>query len=168
MEQLAQAIGVSRATLHRMVASRDDLLSQVNALAYQSCLDTFAQVGLDDAPVEDVLPQLIQAIRPDATLFLLLQQQGRTGRDPRVLQQLEHDWTVQRQRLARFFERGQASGVIRTDLPAAWLVDVMAALINAATASLHEGRIPSHDFERLIRETLLTGVRAIPGATPSA
>ena len=158
MEQLAQSIGVSRATLHRMVASRDELLAQVNALAYASCVATFARIGLDTAPVEAALPALVQAIQPDANLFLLLQQQGRTCRDPAVLQRLEQDWAAQRGRLEAFFRRGQQAGSIRPDLPPAWLVDVLAALINTATESMHQGRIPAKQFEQLILATLTHGI----------
>ncbi len=158
MEQLAQSIGVSRATLHRMVASRDDLLYQVHLLALECCQRAFGNVGLDHAPVAQVLPRLVAEIQPDASLFLFLSQQGRTCRDVTILERIDADWQVQRARLTRFFERGQASGHVRQDLSAGWLVDALSGLVNAASESVHSRRLPADAFERSVLAVLTHGV----------
>lgn len=165
MEQLAQAIGVSRATLHRMVASRDDLIYQVHRLAYECCEDIFAEVELDHGPVLEVLNHLITAIHPHANLFLLLHQQGNICRDPNVRHEIHREWRNQHERLTRFFLRGQQGGQFRRDLPAGWIVDAMGALITSATEARHNGHLADADVNRVVLSFLLDGLK-VPVSQP--
>ncbi len=162
MEQLAQSIGVSRATLHRMVASRDDLLYQVHLLAIECCQRAFDNSGLDTDPIAEVLPRLLAELRPDASLFLFLNLQGRTCRNAEIIERISADWQVQRQRLTGFFERGQANGEIRADLSASWLVDALSGLVNAASAAIHDGHLSADAFETSILAVLTRGILESP------
>lgn len=166
MEQLAQSIGVSRATLHRHLSSRDDLVRTIGEYANETCRETFDQLQLDDGPPEAALVRLIETLTPNAGLYLFLR------RNLTLLEQLgelKQDWEEQRQTLVKFFQRGQEAGVFRIDLPAQWLVDALGALLKSAAESVHEGRLARTQINEVIATLMLDGVRRQPPGpgTPS-
>lgn len=166
MEQLAQAIGVSRATLHRHMSSRHDLVKAIGEYASDTCLRTFQSLQMDDGPPEQVLIRLIETLTPDAALYLFLRHNLSTLDQ---LDALKQDWDEHRQTLVKFFQRGQEDGVFRVDLPAQWLVDALGALLSSAAESVHEGRLARTQVNAVIATLMLEGIRRqpAPSGTPS-
>lgn len=161
MEQLAQSIGVSRATLHRQVSSRDELLREIAKLANETCLATFRRLNLEEGEPEPALAQLVQALTPDADFYLFLRRNF-SGREH--LHEYKNDWDVHRKMLVSFFQRGQEAGVFRIDLPAQWLVDAFGALLFSAAESVQEGRLARADMEHVVYSLMLDGTRRRPAA----
>jgi len=153
MEQLAQTIGVSRATLHRLVSSRDELFKELSDFAYETCRATFASVHLDEGPADDVLQRLVAALNPNANLFLFLRRHGRECAHK------HEDWQEQRKLLVAFFQRGQEEGVFRVDVSAQWLVDSLGALLHAAAEAAYEQRLARADMNHVVCSVLLDGAR---------
>ncbi len=154
MEQLAQAIGVSRATLHRMVSSREELISAIERFAYESCLQAISTVNLEEGSAVQALRRLVQELHPHAILFLFLQRHVHS----QGCLQLQGDWTRQRELLVRFFRRGQELGEFRADISAQWCVDVMSALLQAAADAVRAERLARADVEHAVISVLLSGI----------
>lgn len=155
MEQLAHSIGVSRATLHRMVSSRDELIKQISDYAYDTCTQSFDKLKLEEGPVDKALERMVAELNPNANLFLFLHRQQWSG----GATLLEKDWQCQRQQLVAFFQRGQEEGVFRVDVSASWLVDSLGALMQAAAEAAYEGRLARADMNTVVCSVLLDGAR---------
>jgi TetR/AcrR family transcriptional repressor of mexCD-oprJ operon len=54
--------------------------------------------------------------------------------------------------------RGQADGSFRSDVPAAWHLSMLLALIHAASGELRAARIPDADAEAALVATVLGAV----------
>lgn|SRR5690606_26708645 len=158
MEQLAHTIGVSRATLHRMVSSRDELIRKLSEHALESCSGIFAELHLDKGPADEALQRMVAALNPKANLFLFLHRHGLAH--ARAMK--ESDWLEQRKRLVAFFQRGQEEGVFRIDVSASWLVDALGALLRAAGEAAYEERLARADMNHVVCSVLLDGVRRRP------
>lgn len=159
MEQLAHAIGVSRATLHRIVSSRDELIRKLSDYALKTCSSIFSELNLDEGPADEALQRMVAALNPSANLFLFLHRHG-------VMQarvSLEEEWLEQRSKMVAFFQRGQEAGVFRVDVSASWLVDALGALLRAAGEAAYEERLARADMNHVVCSVLLDGIRRRPG-----
>ena len=63
-------------------------------------------------------------------------------------------------RLQPLIERGQADGVFRSDVPAAWHLAVVLALIHTASATLQAGHGTPEQIESALIATMLGAVGA--------
>lgn len=158
MEQLAHSIGVSRATLHRMVSSRDELIKKLSDYAYGTCSQAFAKLKLDEGPVDVALQRMVAELNPNANLFLFLQRQSLT----QGCSTIEEDWQEQRKQLVAFFQRGQEDGIFRIDVSASWLVDALGALLRAAGEAAYEERLARADMNYVVCSILMDGARRRP------
>jgi membrane protease YdiL (CAAX protease family) len=61
-------------------------------------------------------------------------------------------------RLLPLVERGQAEGAFRSDVPAAWHLSMLMALVHAASAELRAGRVPEEHAEAALVATVLGAV----------
>jgi AcrR family transcriptional regulator len=71
-------------------------------------------------------------------------------------------------KLLPLIERGQADGPFRTDVPAAWHLSMVMALIHAGSAELRAGRVPNDRAEAALVATVLGAVTGgrLPGTAP--
>jgi hypothetical protein len=64
--------------------------------------------------------------------------------------------------LEPLIERGQRGGAFRADVPAAWHLSTMLALVHAASGELRAGRLPPDQVESALVESVLGAVGAVP------
>jgi AcrR family transcriptional regulator len=64
--------------------------------------------------------------------------------------------------LEPLIERGQRDGTFRADVPAAWHLSTILALIHAASGEVGAGRLPSEQVESALVGSVLGAVRAAP------
>jgi TetR/AcrR family transcriptional regulator, mexCD-oprJ operon repressor len=64
--------------------------------------------------------------------------------------------------LEPLIERGQRDGAFRADVPAAWHLSMILALIHAASGELRAGRLPSRQVESALVGSVLGAVSAAP------
>jgi hypothetical protein len=57
--------------------------------------------------------------------------------------------------LQSLIERGQRTGAFRADVPVAWHLSMLVALVHAASAELRAGRLPAEDVEPALVATVL-------------
>jgi hypothetical protein len=60
--------------------------------------------------------------------------------------------------LQPLIERGQAAGLFRADVPAAWHLSMLLALVHAASGELRAGTLPKHDIESALVASVVGAV----------
>ena len=69
--------------------------------------------------------------------------------------------------LAPLVERGQRDGVFRADVPIAWHLSMLLAIVHAASGEVRAGRLPAEDVEEAMIATALGAVAGThPGEAP--
>ena len=154
-DEIATAVGVSRATLHRHFAGRIALMTALEELAMAEMREVLATVRLHEGSATDALRRLVTACEPVSPYLALLYSQS---------QELDFDttldvWDEVDTAITELFLRGQRDGEFRPDLTAAWLTEAFYALVGGTAWSIRAGRAASRDFDRLIIDLLLHGVK---------
>ncbi|SCY94658.1 DNA-binding transcriptional regulator, AcrR family [Streptomyces sp. 136MFCol5.1] len=155
MDEVAKAAGIGRATLHRHFAGRDALVRALESLGIQEFEAALDAAALDEGPSEQALRRLIAAVEPSAGLlsFLVTENQLFEG------DEVNEGWNRLDARVSAFFRRGQERGEIRIDLTPAWLTEALYGLVSTGAWAVQAGRIAGQDFQYMIVELLLGGVR---------
>lgn len=161
MEQVAQAVGVSRATLHRLFPSRDAVVCAVLEYALEVAMQAIDRADLERGPADQALARLVAESVPQGSLHLFLA----TDRGERCGASAAADerWEPHRQRLLAMFRRGQEEGVFRVDLPARWMLDATGALLVASAESVRAGRLAPASVTESVLGVLLDGTRRRSG-----
>jgi AcrR family transcriptional regulator len=162
LQEIADAAGISRATLHRRFAGRDELILAISEWAIaqlEGINDSVESSGLRGrAAIEALLERAIQ-LAPKIG-FLISEHSLESNQ--MFMDRVE---TAQ-QRWHRIIEDGQRLGEIRVDLPARWIADAIEGLMIAVFHGIRRGLTAPNDALRLVRITLLDGVTT--GLTASA
>ncbi|TQK43399.1 TetR family transcriptional regulator [Streptomyces sp. SLBN-118] len=155
MDEVARAVGIGRATLHRHFAGRDALVKALEALGMQEFEAALDRARLAEGGAEEGLRRLIAEMEPAADLlaFLVTENQLFEG------EQVHEGWARLDARVSAFFKRGQEQGEFRIDLTPAWLTEALYGLIGACAWSVMDGRVARNDFQYMIAELLLGGAR---------
>lgn len=156
--EIAAAAKVSRATLHRVFGSRDELTESVYGWLLERCDAVFDAAGIDEGPVLPAFERLVDDSYPIAQSYWLLVATPQLEKVPELKDAIED----QDLRLERFFARGQADGDFRPDLPARWLAYSLGSQVMSAWYLVDEGYAGARDVPRLIRIAILEGVLARP------
>jgi TetR/AcrR family transcriptional repressor of mexCD-oprJ operon len=156
MQQIAAAAGIGRTTLHREFATREELVEAVAERALEQCQRQFDQARIDDAPVLEAFDALLGDVMLLAQGYNLLLSEPHIYRVPRLVDENER----LNARLERFFARGQAEGVFRSDLSARWLVYSVGSQFVAIWWAVQDGYVGAKDAPRILRATVLEGVLA--------
>jgi AcrR family transcriptional regulator len=162
LQEIADALGISRATLHRRFSSRDELLTAIGDWAITQLEGISDSVESRDlhgrAALEAILEEAIQ-LAPKIGFLI-----SEHSLECNVEFMVRVD-TAQ-QRWHRLIEEGQRNGEIRIDLPARWIGDAIEGLMLAVFHGIRRGLTAPNDALRLVRITLLDGVLTKP--TPTA
>ncbi len=157
MNDVAVEAGVARATLYRYFPNRDALLDELARVAVTDAGAHLAASRVDEVPPVEGVRRTVRALA-DVGDFLFVLVRARTGSNPE-----QFEWTIAAP-LARLFERGQASGEIRADVPASWLTDALLGLVVSILAA--RPRAGREDTIAAITTLFLEGASAHPVARP--
>lgn len=159
MADVAEAAGISRATLHRLVQDRQSLITAVAELSRERALAVLEAADLERGTATEALERLVHAVADVADLF------GFLVNEPRAWQEDDDLDEELDRRVTALFLRGQESGEFRVDHQARWMTDAFASLLGGAAWSVSAGRLAASDLGHVVLETLLSGCRR-PDAPP--
>ncbi|MGE2729268.1 TetR/AcrR family transcriptional regulator [Mycolicibacterium vaccae] len=155
LDEIAAAVGVSRATLHRNFAGKPALLAALDDLAVAEMRRALEVADLQRGSATEALRRLVTACEPVSPFLLLLYSQTQEHDVENALQA----WAEADAAISELFERGQRSGEFRPDLSAAWLTEALYNLVSGAAWAIQNGRVARRDFTHMIVELMLNGVR---------
>jgi AcrR family transcriptional regulator len=146
MAQIAEAVGISRATLNRHFTSRDALVRELGLRSvdrWEQSQSGIEAAGLSGDPeaIAAALDAMIRAFVIDA------QDYGFTLTDHviAVMPDLVSRTEALMDREVAFYTAAQEAGVLRRDLPARWIENLMLGLMVASRESLRRGDIARRD-----------------------
>ena len=156
MAEVAGAAGVSRATLFRRFPSRAALVEELSRRAVQAYTAAVDAARPEEGHAEEALHRLLgqlARLAPGSGLLALqpLDDSVETG-----LLELAADAD---DRVRGLVHRGQEAGDFRVDVPADWVLASVTGLVVAAADGVRLGRLAAGDIERLLRVTVLEGLR---------
>ncbi len=151
MAEIARRAGVVRATVYVHFPAREDLIAAVTDRAIAEVGEAIAQAAPDEGAATDALRRVVattwRKLGPYHALVALntqLPEAELRRRHAAVLGVLEP-----------LIERGQRDGSFRSDVPRAWHLSMLLALMHAASAEVRAGRMREGDAEAAIADTVL-------------
>ena len=151
MNDVAAAAGVARATVYRYFPNRQALLDELAEAAVADADARLAAARIDEVDPEEGIARAVRALVDVGDAFVLLARE-RVRSDPG---RYERSVT---QPLRLLFERGQAAGDIRQDLPSARLTESLIGLIVGVLTSTRP--LGKEDSVSTITGLFLDGARA--------
>jgi AcrR family transcriptional regulator len=152
MAEVAQAAGISRASLHRLVDGRKALVSELAELGIRRGRAALEAAQPESGDPTEALRRVVAELVPVADLFNLLYKEQDV--DEVYAQGLDLDHII-----TELFRRGQRSGAFRADLSAVWMTEAFYSLLGGAAMAAQQGRLAARDIGLVTEQTLLAGVR---------
>jgi TetR/AcrR family transcriptional regulator, mexCD-oprJ operon repressor len=153
-DEIAAAVGVSRATLHRHFAGKKALMEALDQLALDEMRKALKAARLQEDSATEALRRLVAAWEPSSPYLALLYSQSQEF----DLDQAQKGWVDIDAEVNALFHRGQQAGEFRPGLTAAWLTEAVYSLVAGAAWAIQAGRVAGRDFNHMITDLLLHGV----------
>ncbi|MFF6772917.1 TetR/AcrR family transcriptional regulator [Streptomyces sp. NPDC012637] len=156
MQTIAKRAGISRATLVRHFPTRQHLVQAMAEKILDDCERTLSRAEADTAPMGQVMTALVHDYVPFAQLWNLVYVEPDVLGVPEASARAD----VVFDRTVALVERGQASGLLRKDMPATWLASTFCGLSETAWELTLEGHMGPRQAPDFITAILLRGAIA--------
>jgi AcrR family transcriptional regulator len=156
MADIARQAGVVRATIYVHFPTRESLIEAVTHHAIADVTQVIAASAPDSGDPVEALRRVISATwttlgRYHALVAINTQ---------RPHEELHHEHGSVLGALEPLIVRGQKSGAFRADVPAAWHLATLLALVHSASGELRAGRIGAEQVERALAATVVGALAA--------
>lgn len=157
LQELAQAIGISKATLYRFSRTREELVDRLMAHGAYLMNRSLEEAELDKAPTVDALRRFIegQLRHSELAAFMIYYWKPDTLQDARAAA----TWTDYFSVLDEFFVRGQREGLFRIEIGAAVLSESLISLLSGLMDAERRGRIARASLPGMIETLFLAGAQ---------
>ncbi len=155
LAEIAEDAGVGRATVHRHFRSRDELLTTLARQAIDQTDDACRSIDYYGQPASTSLRQTIEAIVPLGSRYAFLAYQNISDRDDSPI---GADLRRQAEQMRQLVAAAQDEGMFAPDVPIAWIVATIDALIYAAWNTVSDGRVAPRDASALLIRTITQGL----------
>lgn len=156
MGEVAQEIGVSRATLYRHFPTRDDLLRELALEAVRVTDEAVAHIGIGIATYEQAFALMFEALVPIGDRYHFLSNEAWLLSDEVVAREV----TRQARSTAALVQGAQAAGEIDPSLPASYVTRQFDAAIYVAWSTVEGEELETAEAVRLGMRTFWRGVRS--------
>ena len=161
MAAIARRAGVVRATIYVHFPTREALLEAVTERALDEAAAVIAAAEPARGDPVAALTRVVAATWRTLGRYHALVAIN-TGSQPHEALRDRHGTVLHA--LAPLIERGQAAGAFRADVPAAWHLSMLMALVHAASGELRAGRVGEADAEAALVDSVLGAVGSGPAA----
>ncbi len=154
LQELAAAIGVSKATLYRFCRTREQLVEQLIHHSIEVFDEAILSADLESAPPLEALSRLIAANleHRELTTFLVRHWEEMAATGAQECGQGEAA-------LDAFFLRGQQQGVFRIDIGAAALTEIWTSILIGLVEAERRGRVARAGLAALVERAFLQGAQ---------
>ncbi|WP_194914925.1 TetR/AcrR family transcriptional regulator [Catenulispora rubra] len=153
LAEVAEAAGISRTTLHKHYATRDDLVRAVGLRAteiYEQAVDRVA----DEPGTEAGLRQLLAAMIESGPQLAFLWRNPVLDEDHELTQR----YVDAEKRCLAVLNRARSAGLIAASTPDWWMLQMVNSLVYTAADSVQFGKLAPLDAPDLALSTLLHGL----------
>lgn len=158
LTEVAEAAGVRRVTLHRLIGSRDELLKEI-AIRSLAEMDEACLRAVEKAESAiDALRACVEALVPVGDRCHFLWTQAEVWEEATVAKEIIR----QNRELASLIDEAKAEGSIASDIPNAWITAAIEAVVFAALQTARAGDIAVNDAGQLAARTLFVGIETRP------
>jgi TetR/AcrR family transcriptional repressor of mexCD-oprJ operon len=155
MQQLAQAAGISRATLFRRFPSRAALVAELCEAAARAYVRAVDEAALEEGTPTQALARVVEALGRLASVVGLL---GLQPLDEHVEASLLAQTAEAEDKLRRLVRRGQEGGLFRVEVDPEWFLAMLTWLMVATADSVRLGRLTANAAHRHLAATLATAL----------
>ncbi|SET44923.1 TetR/AcrR family transcriptional regulator [Thorsellia anophelis] len=152
LQEIAELVGLSRATLHRTYGTRERINEQIFSLATKTLNELFNDINLEENDIEKTFLGLIELHYEHQTLLRFL------CANPTAID--ESKFEAYMNWLNRFFIYGQRKGYFKLDLNANVLTEAFVSLLYGLIESAGRGRIAKTNLTEHIAMCFLKGTKA--------
>ncbi|AZD02394.1 MULTISPECIES: TetR/AcrR family transcriptional regulator [Pseudomonas] len=158
LKELAEAAGVSKATLHRFCGTRDNLVSMLESYGQQVLTQVIDDAQLNScAPVTALHRLIVEHLKHrEMMIFLLFQYRPDSFDDSEA----NRSWRAYADALDSFFLRGQQAGAFRIDISAAIFTEMFLSMVYGIVDAERRGRAASATSVQTLELLFLEGASA--------
>ena len=154
LQDIAEAAGVGRATLHRYFRKRDDLIKELAQIALTDTADAISSVMAEEGTASEKLKSLTAVLIPMANRYQYLSYVWSMLDDPEIYRAYNRQMGC----MHDMIDACKAEGAIAATVSTRWIASAFDSLIYAAWLSLEYGEIARNDATDLVFNTLINGV----------
>jgi TetR/AcrR family transcriptional repressor of mexCD-oprJ operon len=160
LKELAEAAGVSKATLHRFCGTRDGLVTMLEDYGHVVIRQILEASQLQQAEPLEALRRLIaeHLKHRDMLNFLLFQYRA----ESLDVEATTERWSYYTDAVDAFFLRGQQSGVFRIDITAAVFTELFLSMLYGMVDAERYGRAASSSSAQVLEQLFLNGAQVKP------
>ena len=155
MAEIARRAGVVRATIYAHFPTRDALLDAVMEHAVAEVARATSEAEPTRGEPEEALERVLRATWRELDRFHALLAINTSRLSAKELHRRHQPVMTH---FAPLVERGQRKGVFRSDVPIAWHLAVLRAIVHAASAELQSGRLSENEVEQTVITTVLAAM----------
>lgn len=155
MQELAQAAGISRATLFRRFPSRAALIAELCQAAAQAYVRAVDEAAPEKGTPTQALARVVESLGRLVSVVGLL---GLQPLGEHVEASLLAQTAQTEEKLRRLVRRGQESGQFRVEVDPEWFLAMLMWLMVGAADSVRLGRLTANAAQRHLSATLATAL----------